>query len=70
MYVKEVKRVPYICTVPGGGVRATKCYPDATTFIINGKKVGYSRKERTLLAPFDLTCSDIEASKSFVKRVL
>ena len=38
--INEIKRAPYICTVPGGGVRATKCYPDAQTYVINGKKFG------------------------------
>ena len=53
MYIKKVVRAPYICTVPGGGVRAIKCYPDATTFIINGKKIGYSAKESTIIVPLD-----------------
>jgi len=60
MYIKEVVRAPYICTVPGGGVRATKCYPDAKTFVINGKKVGYSAKEQTLICPLDCTGSEIK----------
>ena len=60
MYIKEVVRAPYICTVPGGGVRAIKCYPDAKTFIINGKRVGYSAKERTLICPLDCTGCDIK----------
>ena len=60
MHIKEVVRAPYICTVPGGGVRAIKCYPDAKTFIINGKRVGYSAKERTLICPLDCTGCDIK----------
>lgn len=31
-FVEKVKKVPYICVVPAGGLRAIKCYPDARTF--------------------------------------
>lgn len=59
MYIKEVVRAPYIYTVPDGGVRAIKYYPDAQTYIINGKKVGYSAKEQTLIVPLDVSEREI-----------
>ena len=69
MYIKEVVRAKYICTVPGGGVRATKCYPDAHTYIINGKKVGYSAKERALIYTPDCTSSDVKAATKIVSYI-
>ena len=69
MYIKEVVRAPYICTVPGGGVRATKCYHDAQTYIINGKKVGYSAKEQTLIRTPDCTSSDLKAAMKIVSYI-
>ncbi len=51
-FIEKVKKVPYICVVPAGGLRATKCYPDARTFFARGQKVGYSLRERTLLVPY------------------
>ena len=69
MYIKEVVRAPYICTVPGGGVRATKCYQDAQTYIINGKKVGYSAKEQALIYTPDCTSSDVKAATKIVSYI-
>jgi len=69
MYIKEVVRAPYICTVPGGGVRATKCYPDAQTYIINGKKVGYSAKEQALIYTPDCTSSDVKVAMKIVSYI-
>ena len=69
LYIKEVVRAPYICTVPGGGVRATKCYPDAHTYIINGKKVGYSAKEQALIYTPDCTSSDVKAATKIVSYI-
>lgn len=60
-FVEKVKKVPYICVVPAGGLRAIKCYPDARTFFargqrvgysLRGQRVGYSLRERTLLVPY------------------
>ena len=67
--INEIKRAPYICTVPGGGVRATKCYPDAQTYVINGKKFGYSQKEQTLITPIYASGSDISAAEVAVKAI-
>lgn len=69
MYIKEVVRAPYICTVPGGGVRATKCYHDAHTYIINGKKVGYSAKEKALISTPDCTSGDVKAATKIVSYI-
>ena len=49
--VKKIVRVRYICTVPRGGIQAIKCYPDAEIFLIKGRKLGYSKKEKTLIIP-------------------
>lgn len=68
-YVKKVVYVPYICTVPGGGVKAIECHPDAVTIIVNGKKVGYSPKERALLRTLDVTGAEIRAVRSFLLHV-
>lgn len=62
--VRIVKMVPYICTVPGGGVRAIRCYRDAHTYLVGGKKVGYSLKEQTLLVTEG--CSPKTAIKAFI----
>ncbi len=64
MYIKKVVRAPYICTVPGGGVRAIKCYPDAKTYIINGKKIGYSKREQTMIAPLNVSGSEIRVAQT------
>lgn len=69
MYIKEVVRAPYICTVPGGGVRAIKCHPDAKTFIIKGKIVGYSVKEQALIYTPDCTGSDVKAAMKIVSYI-
>ena len=70
MYIKEVVRVPYICTVPGGGVRATKCYHDAQIFFIYGKKVGYSKRERTMIVPLGTSVSEMEEYKTILEKHL
>ncbi len=59
LVVKKVIRVPYICTVPRGGVQAVKCYPDAEIFLIKGRKVGYSKEEKTLIIPKSIKGRDI-----------
>ena len=69
MFIKNIIRAPYICTVPGGGVRAIKCYPDAQTFIVNGKKIGYSRREQTMIAPLDVSVNEIQALKMCLERI-
>ncbi len=70
IYIKEVVRAPYICTVPSGGVHAIKCYPDAQTYIINGKKVGYSAKEQTVIVPLDVPGREIEEIKVKISRII
>ena len=65
MYIKEIKRAPYICIVPSGGPKAIKCYPDAKTWNINGQKFGYSKREQTMIAPMDSTEDEIENAKKF-----
>ncbi len=67
--INEIKWEPYICTVPGGGNRATQCYPDAETYVINGQKFGYSQKEQTLITPIDASGSDISAAKVAIKAI-
>ncbi len=62
--VRIVKMVPYICTVPGGGVRAIECYPDAQTYIVGGKHVGYSQSKQTLLVT--IGCPPTRAIRSFI----
>ena len=62
--VKVLKMVPYICTVPGGGVRAITCYPDAQTYIVNGNHVGYSPSKQTLLVTFG--CPPARAIRAFM----
>ena len=62
--VRIVKMVPYICTVSGGGVRAIRCYRDAHTYLVDGKQVGYSLKEQTLLVT--MGCSPKTAIKAFI----
>lgn len=69
MYIKKVVRAPYICTVPGGGVRAIKCYPDAKTYIINGKKIGYSKREQTMIAPLNVSGSEIRVAQTCLERL-
>ena len=64
MFIKKVVRAPYICTVPGGGVRAIKCYPDAEILIVNGKQVGYSRKESALIATLNVSGPELKAAKN------
>lgn len=68
MDIKEVVRAPYI--FPDGVVRAIKCYPDAQTYIINGKKVGYSAKEQTLIVPLDVPEREIEEIKEKISRII
>lgn len=69
MFIKNVVRAPYICTVPGGGVRAIKCYPDAQTYIVNGKKIGYSRKEQTMIAPLNISGKEIANARICLERL-
>lgn len=69
MFIKNVVRAPYICTVPGGGVRAIKCYPDAKTYIVNGKRIGFSRKEQTMIAPLDVSGNEIKAVKMCLDKI-
>lgn len=67
MYIKKVVRAPYICTVPGGGVQAIKCYPDAKTFIVNGKKIGYSRREQTMIVPLNISGNEIKIARTLLE---
>ena len=53
VFIKKIVTAPYICTVPSSGVKATKCYQDAKTFIINGRQIGWSKKEKTIIIPLD-----------------
>lgn len=69
MYVKEIKRAPYICIVPSGGPRAIKCYPDAKTWVINGQKFGYSKREQTMIAPMTVSKDEIENAKKFFEEI-
>ena len=69
MFIKKVVRAPYVRTVPGGGVRAIKCYSDAKTYVINGKKIGYSRREQTMIAPLDISGNEIKAVKTCLERI-
>lgn len=69
MFIKNVVRAPYICTVPGGGVRAIKCYPDAKTYIIKGKKIGYSQREQTMIAPLDVSGNEIKIALECLERI-
>ena len=69
MFVKRVVRAPYICTVPGGGVRAILCWPDAKTLIVEGKKVGYSVKDQTAIVPLDVSGTDINNIKMAIFRM-
>lgn len=70
MYIWHIEWAPYICTVPGGGVRAIKCYPDAQTFVINGQKIGYSRKEHTMIVPIGSGEDEIGIYKKSLLNIL
>ena len=63
MFIKNIVRAPYICTVPSSGVRAIKCYPDAKTYIINGEKFGYSKREQTMIAPLGISVDKIKKAQ-------
>ena len=67
MYIWHIEAAPYICTVPAGGLRDIKCYPDAITMFVNGKKIGYSRKEHTMIIPIGSSGSEI---KTYMTEVL
>lgn len=69
MYIKEIKRAPYICIVPSSGPHAIKCYPDAKTWVINGQKFGYSRREQTMIAPMAVSKDEIENAKKFFEEI-
>lgn len=69
MFIKKVVRAPYICTIPSGGVQAIKCYPDALTYVINGKKIGYSKKERTMIAPLNVSGSEIKVAQTCLEQI-
>ena len=69
-FIRHVVRPLYICTVPRKGLQADKCYPDAQTFIIKGKLIGYSRKEQTMIAPLDMCGRDICLAKETLIRFL
>ena len=60
VFVKKIVRAPYICTVPCGGPEAIKCYPDAKTFIINGEKMGWSEKEKIIIAPLGIGADHLD----------
>ena len=70
IYIWHIEAAPYICTVPGGGLRATKCYPDAQTFFVNGQKIGYSRKSHTLIVPIGSNENEIKTYMTSVLRAL
>ena len=66
--IERVVGAPYICTIPAGGLRAIKCYPDAQIFFIDGKKVGYSKRERTMIVPLRTSVSKIEEYKTILEK--
>lgn len=68
--IERVVREPYICTIPAGGLRAIKCYPDAQICFIYGKKVGYSKRERTMIVPPNTPWSEIEEYKTILKKFI
>lgn len=64
----KIIKAPYICTVPSGGLRAIQCFPDAITFFSRGKRYGYSKRARTLIAPYEASFKEaIEAQAMYFK---
>lgn len=47
--IRKIEEAPYICTIPRRGIQAIKCYPDAKSIMYNGKVVGFSPQEGTLI---------------------
>lgn len=47
--IKRVTHLPYICNVPRRGIQEIPCYPDVIVLKVNGKRIGYSAQEKTLI---------------------
>ena len=64
----KIIKAPYICTVPSGGLHAVQCFPDAIAFFSKGKKYGYSKRARTLIAPYESSFKEaLEAQEMYFK---
>ena len=68
--IERVVGAPYICTIPAGGLRAIKCYPDAITCFIRGIKIGYSKREKTMIVPLGTSVSKREECKTILEEHL
>lgn len=69
MFIKNVVRAPYVCTVPSGGLKAVKCYPDAMTFYSNKKRYGYSKKTGTLIVPNEASSGEISVARKAIESI-
>ncbi len=48
-FVKRITYAPYICKIPRRGIQEITCYPDAIVLHFNGKRIGYSEREKTMI---------------------
>lgn len=68
--IKKVVGAPDICNIPAGGLRAIKCYPDAIICFIRGIKIGYSKREKTMIVPLRTSVAKIKECKTILEKHL
>lgn len=61
--IKRVTYAPYICTVPRRGMQEATCYPDAIILNVDGKRIGYSAKDKTMILLPGIRGSDMNTVK-------
>lgn len=69
-FIREIVRLPYICTVSRPGIGEVKCYPDVRTAIINCIQIGYSASEKTMIVPPDASIAQVNWCKTILLGLL